>query len=345
MMQQSEPESKRSGPAAAEKRWRAFKRALACVLVLVAVLILSLSWSARGRHTLRRVGVKARMQLASWGGDGPRLVSLSGRTNVPAIEIQALDSRSGWATLAGIDGSFVLPDVIWYPGASYDLVFSSAGERDRLARISPSGRPDGGTLDVGELNVAGGQEVERARLEGVNDASYVAFDEANRSYYRDVFDKLTAGEQTDQGKILAVNAYVSTKLNYEQSERDGTAREVLDRGSKYCGQLAGAFATLLASAGYRTRAIDMTDHAPAPNSHMVAEAYYEGAWHLFDPTYGVTFQNRAAGIVSYHDIRMDPGLFSEEHYGKLEEEARRRLLAWLPRAYATGYHHYYRFRE
>jgi hypothetical protein len=107
---------------------RIWKRLAASTLflsLLVLVLFFPGSpWVGHTRHTLKRTTTKAEMKLARWRGYEPRLVSIAGQLNAPGLEVQALDSRSGWATLTGRDGRFVLPEVMWYPGADYELVIT-----------------------------------------------------------------------------------------------------------------------------------------------------------------------------------------------------------------------------
>ena len=66
----------------------------AALILLVAFLLPGLPWSARSRHTFKRVIVKAEMKLAKWRGKEPRFMSIAGRMNVPAAQIQALGGPS-----------------------------------------------------------------------------------------------------------------------------------------------------------------------------------------------------------------------------------------------------------
>lgn len=67
----------------------------------------------------------------------------------------------------------------------------------------------------------------------------------------------------------------------------------------FCDQIARAFAELGSSAGLRTRVIPL-------GGHVVAEAYYDGAWHMFDPDYDVIPSRN--GVVGVGELAADPEL-------------------------------------
>jgi len=304
-------------------------------------------WAGRVRHSLKRITVKAEMKLARWRGHEPRLVSIAGQLNAPGLQVQALDSRSGWATLTGNDGRFVLPDVMWYPGASYDLVISSDESTGRLIKVrAPETFPESGVFGAGELDSGRGAQVLIASLIGVNSVTLEDLDSANNDYYKDLFGKLTEGKQSDEDKIGALCDFVATKLNYAETQRElGSPRRVLERGSEYCGQLSAAMETLLVVGGYRTRAINVIDAKTPPGTHVVVEAFYDGGWHLYDPTFGVKFQNKDGQIASYKEVRLDTSLITVDLFAKFDSDFRRHLMELLPGAYRTGYHHFYYFKD
>jgi transglutaminase superfamily protein len=329
-------------------KWKRWAVPVLCLSLLVLFLFFSGSpWAARVRHTLKRTAVKAEMKLASWRGHEPRLVSIAGHLNEPGVQIQALDSRSGWATLTGNDGRFVLPDVMWYPGASYELVISRDEFTGRLIKVrAPETFPESGVFSVGELDVDRGAQVEIASLIGVNSITREDFDVKNRDYYKALFDKLTAGKQSDEEKIGAIHEYVACKLNYNETQWElGSPRRVLESGSEYCGHLSTAMETLNAIGGYRTRAINVIDINHPTGTHMVVEVFYDGGWHLYDPTFGVKFQRKGGQVASYRDVRLDTSLITEDLFAKFDAKFRRHLMDILPAAYATGQHHFYYFKD
>src|SRR6185503_20586545 len=134
---------------------------LAAALVLVLLFLPGLPWSARYRHSLKRAVIKARMKLATWQGVEPRLISISGRIDAPGARVQALDSRSGWASLADDDGNFLLRDVMWYPNAEYDLIVSTDESAATMTTVrAPSTFPENGKLSSGDWESSRGASVD-----------------------------------------------------------------------------------------------------------------------------------------------------------------------------------------
>jgi len=241
----------------------------------------------------------------------------------------------------------VLPDVIWYPGASYELVISSDESTGRLLKVrAPETFPEGGIFSVGELDVDRGAQVEIASLIGVNSITREDFDSANTDYYKALFDELAAGKQSDEEKVNAISEYVACKLNYNETQREiGSPRRVLEGGSEYCGHLSIAMETLIASGGYRTRWVNVIDGKKPLGTHAVVEVFYGGGWHLYDPTFGVKFQRKDGQVASYRDVRLDTSLITENLFAKFDPDFRRHLMEVLPGAYETGYHHFYYFKD
>jgi len=232
---------------------------------------------------------------------------------------------------------------MWYPGASYDLILSTDDRKGKRIHISapPSSMASPGILEVGALASEGGREVDLADLHGDTSNSYEAYDLQNRDYYRALYDELTTGVLCDEDKIEAVNAYVSQKLNYNETQWElGSARRILERGSQYCGHLATAMATIL-SVRYRARVIHLSDGAAKPTTHVVVEVFYAGEWHLYDPTFGVSFTDRAGRVVSYKELRLNPALINQNSFAKFRQKYPKISLKWMPSVYKSGYHHMY----
>jgi len=284
--------------------------------------------------------VRAEIQFNKWRGEPPQLASLSGQTDQPGVQVQALDSNSGWAALSDKDGRFRLPDVLWYPGATYDVLVSADYETASFARVSTtSSLPADGVFESGRLTPAG-NPVSLLDQPGVNSYSREPYDYKNREYYVDLYDRLTAGRDSDEQKLDAVNAFVGTRLNYEQTGKDlVSARRVIEQGSQWCGHLAIAMATIIVT-GYPARILHLMDASTPPNTHAVVEVYYGGDWHLYDPTFGVRFLDETGKVASYRKLRLNPALVSlneYDNYRRLYPKAN--SLNWMPGAYSSGYHH------
>jgi hypothetical protein len=178
-----------------------------------------LPWAARVGHSLRRTIVKAEMTLARWEGHEPRLASIAGRASTPGAEIYAVDSRSGWATLADREGRFLLPDVMWYPRATFELVMTTNGENGKLVSVTgPEKLPVDGGFDVEAIDFEQGREVNLSSLPGANALTRMGYDQENARYYKELFDKLTAGSESDDEQVDSINEFVAGKLNYEETQ-------------------------------------------------------------------------------------------------------------------------------
>jgi hypothetical protein len=319
---------------------------LAILIVVLVTVLPGAPWSARAHHTLERAIAKAEIRFARWRGQNPRLASIKGRVNSPGLQIEALDSRSGFAGLADNEGNFVLPDVMWYPEATFELVITDGDSVGRLIEITaPHQLPENGEFNVGELDIVQGTPVNVEPLIGLNSITLDDFDSRNSDYYKKVFDRLTAGEHSDEDRVAAINDYVATRLNYDETQWElGSPRRVLERGSEYCGHLGTAMQTLLSIGGYTARAVHMSDGNRPPGTHVVVEVLYRGAWHLYDPTFGLKFLKKDGEVASYKDVRLDTSLISEDLLARFPHKVRRELMTLLPAVYGTGYHHYFYFR-
>lgn len=315
-------------------------------LSLLLLFFPGLPWSARNRHTLRRAVVRAEMKLSGWRGHEPRLVSFSGRINAPGAEIEVLDSRSGWASMTDAEGNFVLRDVMWYPNATYDVVISNDERTGQMIVLrSPEIFPANGSFNAGELEPDKAETVELGSLIGTNSITREDFDSTNAEFYKETFDRIIAGKQSDEDRVAAISDFVATRLNYDQTDREpANARRVLERGSAFCGPLSNTMRTLLFAGGFRSRAVNIIDDNSPPGTHVVVEVFYGGEWHLYDPTYGVRFLRQDGRVANYRDVRLDTGLISEALLMKLDPNVRRNALSLLLGSYKTGWHHFYYFK-
>ena len=327
-------------------RKRAFFALLGLMLLAAASFVPAFPWSARWRHTLKKTIASVEMRVARWRGYEPRLLSISGKVDLPGAEVQALDSRSGWAELADSEGRFVLPDLMWYPDASCEIVVSTDEQNAKLFKITmPREFPDGGLFSIGQLKADQGKDVDLNRLPGITVATYDAYDVENDSYYKRLAEEITAGKQSDEEKVDAINNYLAARFNYDATEPAASPRRVLEQGSQYCGYMSGAMRALLAAVNYRTRAVDMRDGKTPPKTHVVVEVLYAGRWHLYDPTYGIKLRNQDGDVADYKEVRLEPGLIKEDQLTRFEPNRRREIFSLLQAVYSTGYHHFYYFKS
>jgi Transglutaminase-like enzymes, putative cysteine proteases len=320
---------------------------LYCLSALLIALLVGLFFSAKLRHQARRVVIKTEMTLARWRGHPPQFVSLAGNLGIAGAQIQALDSRSGWAALADREGQFLLLDVTWYPGARQDLILSTDGQTGKVISVTlPQDLSGGSIINLGNLSFEHGKTVDLRDLPGITTVQYNNYDAANGAFYRDLYEQLTAGKQTDEARVSAVNDYVATKLNYYESQWDiGSPRRILETGSQYCGHLSAAMATLLWNGKYKVREIHLSNGQSPPSTHAVVEVFYGGAWHVYDPTYGTVYRNGDGAVASYKELRLDPSAIKEELFQRFPPKQRPITVAMLIDIYRTGHHHFYCFKD
>lgn len=313
------------------------------MLALVLLLLPGLPWSSLSRKFINRQIAGTQKRLARWRRIESKLMSIKGRVNLPSSRIQTADPNYKWASLADSEGRFLLPDLHWFPGTSHKLIISSDETPNYQIEIfAPWTFPEGGTLETGELN----SKIEEAnavtRISGISNADY---DDLNDPYYRELFRAITEGKQSDEEKITAVNHYVAKKRIKKKKFPDKSVSPVqlLNSESPYsflCGSMSRALAHLTAAGGYETRWVDMIKmkEGKRPITHVVVEVFYAGRWHLYDPTYGVSYKNDGGNIASYREIRIQPNILSQHQVSIREGE---KLPGWLAEVYSTGLHRVY----
>jgi hypothetical protein len=197
-------------------------------------------------------------------------------------------------------------------------------------------------LDAGTLGVNPGDEVDLIDMQGISSSGYQYFDLANRDYYSSVFVGLTSGKRSDEEKVDSINDYMATRLNYNETQWDpGPPRRILERGSQYCGHLSSAMATILAVA-FPVRIIQLADVVNlTTNTHVVVEIFYDRDWHLYDPTFGVKFKNKDGRVVSYRELKLNPGLVSTDIFRRFHKKYPKFPLNSVTGLYTSGQHHFY----
>jgi hypothetical protein len=321
---------------------------IATSLFLLTLFLPGLPWSARYRHILKRVMTKAEMRVSAWQGVQPKLIGLSGKiltsrqdkVVLRGAEVEALDSVSGWATLSDEEGIFFLPDVTWYPQARYTLVVTNNEyQAKQLSVLTPATYPAGGILNVGDLELASGCPMDLSGTQGRNSISLIEYDDANTDYYKNIFNKLIEGKETDEEKLEAIHRYVREKVIAESAtDKLRSPRLIMENGSSYSGELALALATLAKVGNYNTRLIDLIDTAKPAYARMVTEVYYGDRWHLYDPVSGPVLRDQDGLVVSYKELRLSTSLLSEHLQKSAPVDAK-----GTSGIYRSGIHHYYYF--
>lgn len=325
---------------------RATLASLILILLLAALLSPGLPWSARVRMNILRLIVKAEAHVASLKGESPKMVSLQGRLSGTGAEVEALkgarvfalESQSGYTALTDREGRFLIPHITYYPGAGYNLIVS-IGLRNakRFTLPAPLSMKDD-IIDLGDISFGEGGDVAYTDVPN----RYMRYDLENDSYYRNLFDHLSLGLQTDEQKIEAICHYVSTKHNQDEIKRSfNSPRQVIEEGASLCSDLALAMAAITESGNYPTRTIHTSDSIDHRNTHVTVEVYYKGRWHLYDPTYGVHFLNSKGIVASYKELRLDTDLLRPEAFHGFKARSVRGILDWMRGTYSSGFHQIY----
>jgi Transglutaminase-like superfamily len=329
-----------------KKRGRRALIGLAGLGLIVTILFVpALPWSARNRHKLSKALASAEITLAELRGDRPTLATLSGCLIGRVARLEILNSIGSWASLTDQQGRFSIPDVLWYPNATYELIITAdAYSVRRIKLAAPSALPGDGVFNVGEINFETCEEIDVTGLFGLSSVSYQEYDKSNRDYYQELFKRLIAGKQSDADRMQAICEYVATRRNKNRQWTFDSPRQVIEGGSEYCGNLALAMAAIVESADYKTRRVDVIERTRT-NTHVLVEVYYGNKWHLYDPTFGISFRTRFGEVASYKDIRLDSSLIRNDAFQGIKPKVAEWLWEWMPEVYSSGFHHFYYFRK
>jgi hypothetical protein len=326
------------------------KRRLAVAIVL-GLLSLFLGFrllaTADFNYRLKRGAQKAQIKFSAFRGQKPRPVSLAGKLigsggfteAVKGAEVVAVESTSGYAATADAQGQFILPHLVWFPGASYTLVVTADIRNVRRTDVTaPASYPTSGIIDVGELVFDDEREI--PFLE--SPTRHIKHDAMNGNYYKELFERLTSTAETHDGRIDIVCKYVATRHNpFENVWSFRSARQILERGAPHCSNLAFAMAAITAAGGYPTRTVHTSDNPQFIRTHVAVEVYYDDAWHLYDPTYGIAFLNRAGSVANYKELMLAPELINQAAFRNIDSAVVQSALEWMPNAYGSGLHQFY----
>jgi hypothetical protein len=320
-------------------------------LFLSVPILPGFPWSARSYQKLRRMANKLGIKVAAWRNEKPQPVSISAKLSgsgafiqaLKGAQVVALESTSGYGVMTNAEGRFTLPHLTWYPNAEYNLVIKADDNHiKRLKIIAPANYPQEGIVDVGEINFEEKEDIDNRE----NPARQLVYDSENNDYYSNLFERLTRDLSSNHQKIDAINKFVATRHNPKENAWSfNSAREIVERGAPHCSNLAFALAVICAAGGYPSRTIHTSDDAQYTNTHVATEVYYDDAWHLYDPTYGISFVNENGTVAGYKDLRLNPQLINAEAFKKIQPEIVSGALEWMLPAYASGLHQIYQVKK
>lgn len=339
------------------KEWlKRFSIVLSLFLVLSVLLLFpGLPWSAQCSQSISKAANKLFLELWIWRGIKPQNLKLAGKIiknnqEINGVEIELLNSDSGWAAMTNETGDFSLPFVKWHPHRNYTLLITLNDYQSRQITIpAPKNYPKAGVLELGTIEFE--KTFNIADVELLKNISLLTFDKQNQAYYQEIFDKLTAQAKTDEEKISNICHYVNSKLLLPETDNNesiyftkSSPKQILERGSQYCGNLALAMMTIAEAGNYKTRLIDLIDEKSLSISHTVVEVFYQDRWHVYDPVTGNAVKANSKRVLSYKEIKLDKTFYSAnempKHLFKIAADK-----DWTNQLYSDNFHHYYYFRE
>ncbi|MDE2887596.1 MAG: transglutaminase-like domain-containing protein [Gemmatimonadota bacterium] len=136
--------------------------------------------------------------------------------------------------------------------------------------------------------------------------------EEDRAFLEEVLKSIFphgTGGLSDEQKGIAILRYASSAL--ELKNNGGSATKIIREGYAICGGLSHVHRVLCRMVGLPSRYIGAFNLRPIMGSHAISEVYYDGKWHLLDPTFGLFFYSKKAydgtgEVASFHDLVMAP---------------------------------------
>lgn len=122
-----------------------------------------------------------------------------------------------------------------------------------------------------------------------------------------IFPQGTDGISVED-KCVEISRFVASFMKLDSNS--GTASKAIKDGHSLCGGMARVFIMLARRLDIPARQCSAF-YLPSLSNHVVAEAHYDGRWHLFDPTFGLFFYSNSeydhhGNIISLHDLIADP---------------------------------------
>jgi hypothetical protein len=307
------------------------------LIVLVCFLLSFVKKSINDPKYAQRKLAKIEYKLANLLEIKPQKIVISGTLDRSEIEVSALYTSPNWKSLTDKEGKFFIPDITWYPGRIYSLVFidpeNFVGTVDFLVPWNP---PKSGVLDIGNIsfNKIKGYNLDLLKLT----INYINYDKNNEIFYNKLFFEITENKQTEQEKMLALNQYIAglrIKRNKPKVKIKSPQELLSNPNFSYsCGEMSFAMATVLQSANYKVRLLGVMKEGENNSKHYtheLVEVFYENEWHLFDPTYGVAYLKENSTVANYRDLLKNPRLL-EQHPIKVRQTT-------MPYLYQTRIHH------
>lgn len=112
-------------------------------------------------------------------------------------------------------------------------------------------------------------------------------------------------KSNDRDTIEAVLKFTSDiaadyNVDFEDMLFGGTEKEIIDRGTDWCADMARVCCVILQCLHIPCRIVHLMNVEKAYNGHVVCEAFYEGTYGVVDPIFGYQFYEK--GPLSAYDL-------------------------------------------
>ena len=141
-------------------------------------------------------------------------------------------------------------------------------------------------------------------------ADWIVPRDEDKAFLGDILETVLEGEEglSDEAKSIRILKYVSSSLTPKANQ--GSATKIIRDGFALCGGKSLVFVTLCRKAGMAARYVGSM-YMPELRSHAISEIFYDGKWHLYDPTFGIFFYSNpdydsTGYVISFHDLVSNP---------------------------------------
>lgn len=150
---------------------------------------------------------------------------------------------------------------------------------------------------------------------------------------------------SDEAKGIRILKYVSSSLALKANQ--GSATKIIHEGFALCGGKSLVFVTLCRKAGMAARYVGSM-YMPELRSHAISEVFYDGKWHLYDPTFGIFFYSKpdydnTGYVISFHDLVANPygwtpfKVVRKTGTGRYDESVKTFATTRVERSYLAGH--------
>src|SRR5712692_2374082 len=141
-------------------------------------------------------------------------------------------------------------------------------------------------------------------------ADWIVSRDEDEAFLGGILETVLEGAEglSDEAKSIRILKYVSSSLTLKPNE--GSATKIIHDGFALCGGKSLVFVTLCRKAGMAARYVGSM-YMPELRSHAISEIFYDGKWHLYDPTFGIFFYSNpdydnTGYVISFHDLVSNP---------------------------------------